>query len=129
MKGGHPSVLLVEDDPLVAMDVETTLAGAGYRVIGPAESCAHALSILRHEAPDVAILDLNLRGEMAFAVFDHLDETGRPFIIVSGHSRQVVPARHARRPFLQKPCDSAVLLKTLCAVLRGGWTEISAGIA
>jgi DNA-binding response OmpR family regulator len=129
MQGGHPTVLLVEDDPLVAMDVETVLAEAGYRVIGPADSCAHALSILRQEKPDVAILDLNLRGEMAFAVFDRLDETGRPFIIVSGHSRQVVPARHARRPFLQKPCDNGVLLKTLCAVLRGGWTEISAGIA
>jgi DNA-binding NtrC family response regulator len=128
MEEMRPTVLIVEDDPLLAMDVETLLSGAGYRIIGPAESCAHALSILRHEAPDVAVLDLNLCGEMAFAVFDTLEKAGRPFIIVSGHSRQIVPARHSRRPFLQKPCDANLLLRTLSAALLNGATGISPGI-
>jgi DNA-binding response OmpR family regulator len=112
-----PTVLLVEDDPLVAMDVEMVLTGAGYRVIGPAGSCTAAVSILREQAPDIAVLDLNLRGEMAFALFDRLADDRRPFVILSGHSRQVVPARHARRPFLQKPYAAAVLLRTIHAAL------------
>jgi DNA-binding NtrC family response regulator len=126
MECAHPTVLLVEDDPLVAMDVERVLADAGYRVIGPAGNSADALSILRREAPDLTILDLNLHGEMAFAVFDHLDEAGRPFIIHSGHSQQVVPARHARRPFLQKPCDEDMLLRAVHAAIGDEGTKLSA---
>jgi CheY-like chemotaxis protein len=56
MEHSHPTVLLVEDDPLLAMDVEAVLRGAGYEVLGPAGSAADALSILREETPDVAIL-------------------------------------------------------------------------
>jgi DNA-binding response OmpR family regulator len=117
MERAHPTVLLVEDDPLVAMDVERVLADAGYRVIGPAGSSADALSILRKAVPDLTILDVNLHGEMAFAVLDHLDEADQPFIILSGHSRQVVPARHARRPFLQKPCEEGLLLRAVDAAI------------
>jgi len=121
--------MLVEDDPLVAMDLEMVLLAAGYRLIGPAGSCRQALSMLRREAPDLVILDINLHGEMAFAVFDHLDELGRPFIIASGHSRYVVPARHAHRPFLQKPCDANVLLRTVRSVLNESSPEIASRIA
>lgn len=128
MEHSHPTVLLVEDDPLLAMDVEAVLRGAGYEVLGPAGSAADALSILREETPDVAILDIHLGGETAFAVFDDLDGRGRPFIILSGHSRQVVPPRHARRPFLQKPCDARLLLRTLSTALGEGSQNIASAI-
>jgi len=128
MEEAQRTVLLVEDDPLVAMDVERVLAGAGYRVIGPAGNCAEALSILRESEPDLTILDLNLHGEMAFAVFDQLDAAGRSFIILSGHSRQVVPPRHARRPFLQKPCDEGALLRTVDAVIGGDGKRVSTAV-
>jgi DNA-binding response OmpR family regulator len=126
MECAHHTVLLVEDDPLVGMDVERVLADAGYRVIGPAGNSADALAILGRESPDLTILDLNLHGEMAFAVFDVLDEAGRPFIILSGHSRQVVPSRHARRPFLQKPCDDRVLLRAVHAAIGDQARKVSA---
>jgi DNA-binding response OmpR family regulator len=107
----HESVLLIEDEPLLAMDVEMALSAAGYRVVGPAETNAAALAILRAERPDLIILDLNLGTEMVFPVFDYLDVLGTPFIIVSGHSRHLIPARHRDRPFLQKPYDTANLLR------------------
>jgi DNA-binding response OmpR family regulator len=126
MERAHSTVLLVEDDPLVAMDVERVLADAGYKVIGPAGSSADALSILRKVAPDLTILDVNLHGEMVFDVFDHLDEAGQPFIILSGHSRHVVPRRHARRPFLQKPCEDGLLLRAVDAAIGDERNKLSA---
>jgi DNA-binding response OmpR family regulator len=107
----HESVLLIEDEPLLAMDVEMTLSAAGYRVVGPAQTNAAALAMLRAERPDLIILDLNLGAEMVFPVFDYLDVLGTPFIIVSGHSRHLIPTQHRDRPFLQKPYDTADLLR------------------
>lgn len=116
----QPTILLVEDDPLLAMDVEAVLTAAGYRVIGPAGTSAEALSFVRQQVPDLTILDLNLGSEMVFPVFDCLESIGTPFIILSGHSRQIVPQRHAGRPFLQKPYNAGVLLQMVRAILRGG---------
>jgi DNA-binding response OmpR family regulator len=124
----QPAILLVEDDPLLAMDVETVLAAAGYRVIGPARTSADAVSILRHQTPDLTILDLNLGGEMVFPVFDYLDRAGTPFIILSGHSRQLVPPRHAKRPFLQKPYSQGTLLQMVRTMLHEGPENISSAV-
>src|SRR5438128_411759 len=99
----HRSILVIEDEALLAMDVETVLKSSGYRVLGPVGTSADALSILQAGSPDLTILDLNLGDEMVFPVFDHLEKTGTPFIILSGHSQKMVPARHKNRPFLQKP--------------------------
>ena len=111
-------ILVVEDEPLLAMDVEMVLGNAGFRVVGPAGTCARAIDLLRDEPPDLTILDLNLGTELAFSVFDHLDEAGIPFIILSAHSRQMVPARYQDRPFLQKPYRIPALLRMIDEVLQ-----------
>src|SRR6185312_14273598 len=98
----HRSILVIEDEPMLAMDVENSLRAAGFHVMGPAGSTAEALSMLRGRRPDLAILDLNLGSEMVFALFDHLETAQTPFIILSGHSRRLVPERYRDRPFLQK---------------------------
>lgn len=107
------SILLIEDDPLLAMDVEMVLKAAGYRVIGPVATSADAIAVLHDESPDMTILDLNLGTEMVFPVFDCLARIGIPFIILSGHSQRMVPARHADRPFLQKPYEAKALLRVI----------------
>src|SRR5437870_5312364 len=102
------------------MDVEMVLTEAGFRVIGPATTTAQAMRLIRDQQPELTLLDLNLGNEMVFPVADLLAETGRPFVILSGHSRQMVPPRHRDRPFLQKPYEPALLLRTLHDVLQAG---------
>jgi DNA-binding response OmpR family regulator len=122
-------ILLVEDDALLAMDVEITLKAAGYRVIGPAATTAEAMRLLHKEPPDLAVLDLNLGTEMSFPLFDHLVQIGAPFIILTGHSADVVPLRHAQRVLLQKPYSAQVLLQNIQALLRDGDVHARAGRA
>ena len=109
----HRSILLVEDEPLLAMDVEACLTAARYRVVGPATTVTEALHLIRQERPDLALLDLNLGIEMANSLPDVLAAQRIPFIILSGHSRAKVPAPHRERPFLQKPYVATILLRTV----------------
>ena len=111
------SILVVEDEALLAMDVEMVLRNAGFRVVGPAENSARAMAILREETLDLTIVDLNLGAELAFSVFHRLEESGVPFIILSGHSRQMIPERFRDRPFLQKPYQIPTLLRMVREVL------------
>ena len=117
----QPSVLLVEDEPLLAMDVEMVLNAAGFRVIGPATTTARALALVREESPDLTILDLNLGDEMAFPVLDALAKGGRVFIILSGHSHRLVPAPHRHRPYIQKPYEANALLRAVHEAMNGAW--------
>ena len=63
-----PAVLVVEDEFLIAMDLECLLERNGWRVLGPAATVKEALRLLDGETPDVALLDVNLRGEMVTPV-------------------------------------------------------------
>ena len=113
-KGPRHSILLIEDEPLLAMDVEMVLTEAGFRVIGPATTTAQAMRLIRDQQPELTLLDLNLGNEMVFPVADLLAETGRPFVILSGHSRQMVPPRH-RDPCRRRPRGRSPRLRS-CAV-------------
>jgi CheY-like chemotaxis protein len=112
-------ILVVEDEPLLAMDLERLLDQVGYRVVGPATTTARAIYFIDAEKPDLTVADLNLGGEMVFALLDRLAERAIPFVIVSGHSLEMVPAQHRHRPFLQKPYDPAALLRMVHRLLAG----------
>lgn len=79
-------VLLVEDELLVAMDMQQTLTAAGMRVMGPAASVSSALDLIRAERPDAAVLDLNLRGELVTPVARRLREMGVPFVLSTAYN-------------------------------------------
>jgi DNA-binding response OmpR family regulator len=120
------SILLVEDDALLAMDIEVVLQAAGYRVMGPAATTAEATTLLHRETPDLAVLDLNLGTEMSFAVFDYLARINVPFIILTGHSPEMVPVPHAHRAVLQKPYELSNLLQIIHKALHdGGGARVS----
>jgi DNA-binding response OmpR family regulator len=112
-------VLVVEDEILLAMELEDVLAEAGCKDIATAGTVQAALEQVRRWRPDGVVLDLNLHGEKSFPVADALDEAGIPFIIVSGHSRAIVPRRHIERPFIEKPSDPRHVVRTLWAVIAG----------
>ncbi|WP_137179318.1 HWE histidine kinase domain-containing protein [Roseomonas sp. AR75] len=79
-------ILVVEDEPLVAMDVEQTLRDLGAAVIGPAGTVAEALRLVEQAGmPDAAVLDVNLGGQAAFPVADLLVRRGVPVLFATGY--------------------------------------------
>lgn len=103
-------VLIVEDEVLLMMALEAMVREAGCEQLAFAARVEEALATVANWDPDVAILDLNLHGRKSFPVADALDDRGIPFVIVSGHSQDIVPDRHKQRPFVGKPFDSGHLL-------------------
>jgi DNA-binding response OmpR family regulator len=110
------SVLIVEDEMLLGMDVEMTVSEAGYRVLGPVTSIVEALRVARENGVDAAILDINLQGQPVFPLADALAANNIPFIVLTGHERAMLPERYRDRPFIQKPYRVEELLTALKAL-------------
>ncbi|MDB6454340.1 response regulator [Falsirhodobacter sp. 20TX0035] len=108
-------VLVVEDEPLMAMTVGDYLRDLGYDVVGPATRLETALDLARSEAIDFALLDINLRDRLSFPVADALADRGIPFIFATGNGRDVVTERHVRAVMLRKPYDLSDLERALGA--------------
>ena len=101
-------VLVVEDEFLVALELSRIVERAGYSVVGPAESVDATRKVLAQQKVDLALLDINLRGE--FPVAEYLEVTGLPYIFVTGNSPSSLPAEYRHRPLVQKPYNSELLL-------------------
>lgn len=98
-------VLIVEDEPLIALDVETTLQAAGSNVIGIAGDINAAMKLIESECIDFVVLDAELRGRSAEPVAKLLRQREIPFIVVTGYgSNQLEWIGDA--PHIQKPFDS-----------------------
>jgi CheY-like chemotaxis protein len=111
---GLPSdVLIVEDDPIIALDFEDTILGFGVKTVRCAGSVAHALAMIGERLPDFALLDVGLSREKSFAVAERLAVLKIPFAFVTGYGRDRVDAAFADRPRLPKPCPSEALLAVL----------------
>jgi len=76
--------LVVEDQPLIALDTESMLADIGASSVASFSSADHALLWLQSGAPGVAVLDVNLGGTSSFAVADELSLRGIPFAFTTG---------------------------------------------
>lgn len=96
-------ILIVEDEPLVAMELAMEIEDLGGVPIGPATSCDQAVDIIRNQQPDLALLDGNLNGERITPVADELADLSIPFAFVSGYDREHLPENHADRPMIAKP--------------------------
>lgn len=108
-------VLLVEDEPLVALDMAGTLADCGCEVVGPADSLAEALRLAEAaDGLDAAVLDINLNGETSFPVADLLAAKGVPFIYATGYAEQPKERLAEAVALLRKP----VAVVELKAALR-----------
>ncbi len=103
-------ILVVEDEPLIAMDFSQTLSEAGYVVIGPANSVARALALLAQFGCDAAMLDVNLGAETSEAIARELIRLGKPFVATSGYSREQMPGIMQTAPLLGKPVSSEMLI-------------------
>ena len=103
-------ILVVEDEPLIALDFSQTLSDAGYVVIGPANSVARALALIAQFGCDAAVLDINLGTETSEPVARELMKLATPFVTTSGYSREQQPQIMQSAPLLGKPVSSAVLI-------------------
>ena len=107
--------LIVEDEYLAASSMMAALEDAGAQVAGPVSTIAGALELVskRKQELDGAILDINLRGEMAYPVAETLLEREIPFVFVTGYDCHSMPSPFQIMPCLNKPCDEQELLMVL----------------
>ncbi|HLH97852.1 MAG TPA: response regulator [Xanthobacteraceae bacterium] len=96
-------ILVVDDEPLIALLVQEWLAEMSCDVVGPALSVKSALSLMDAVELDGAIVDVSLGGESSFAVADRLTERGVPFAFATGYADDEVSARFPGAPILRKP--------------------------
>ncbi|MGE0744704.1 MAG: response regulator [Rhodospirillales bacterium] len=97
-------VLVVEDEALIALSLEAFLVEFGCEVVGPAASIEQARRLVRGAAIDVALLDINVRGELIYPLAKQLMDTGVPVVLCSGYAMtSTIPAPFDTVPQLGKP--------------------------
>jgi len=113
------TVLVVEDEFLLAMDMKDALTGAGFRVLGPAGSVDHALDLLEAETPNAAVLDVTLGSEKVTPVALQLKSLGIPFVLATASDTAEISRYEvlATVPNLGKPTDMARLIKTVRGII------------
>ena len=100
---GSRSILIVEDEPLISMMLEDFLESLGHKVAGTCDTVNEAMNATDRGGFDLAILDVNLKGENVWPVATRLQEQGVPFVIASGGHVDPPPAEFAAVPLIEKP--------------------------
>jgi CheY-like chemotaxis protein len=110
----HKTVLLVEDEMFVALDIQMTLEDEGWQVSGPFASAREALEYLETHSADCAILDVRLADGDVFPVADKLEKAGIPFLFHSGHADpKKLEQQYPSSRVCQKPCHPTALIQKL----------------
>ncbi len=113
-------ILVVEDEFLLALEVEATLIGFGCAVVGPFAKLAKAMHAARGTPLDSAVLDINLNGEMVYPLAELLDTQGVPFVFLTGYVASDLPERFRRFRRLQKPLYPQALHGVFLDMQRAG---------
>jgi two-component SAPR family response regulator len=106
-------VMVVEDEYLVSMLIEDTLADNRCSIVGPYATLSEALAAAKVQDVDIALLDVNLRGEKVYPVADLLSERGIPFILLSGYGKGAIPNDRPDWTFCCKPFTPEELAEAL----------------
>jgi DNA-binding response OmpR family regulator len=97
------TILIVEDEPLIAMMLEDFLDSLGHTVRATCDSVTEAMGEADKGGFDLAILDVNLKGENVWPVATRLREKGIPFVIATGGHVDPPPPEFAAVPVIEKP--------------------------
>jgi DNA-binding response OmpR family regulator len=111
-------ILAVEDEALIAMELEDMLVDLGHEVIGPASTVETALALVRQAPPQAAIVDANLGGESARPVCEALAKAGIPVVIASGYAARELSNLDISGVQVQKPYSRRDLETALAEVMR-----------
>ncbi len=111
-------ILIVEDEPMIAMTLEDMLADAGCTIAGTVTQVGDALRLIADGGVDGAVLDVHLGTEKIDLVADELARLGRPFIFTTGYGAPGVPRAHSKQGLVQKPFRSDDLAQALSAAFK-----------
>jgi CheY-like chemotaxis protein len=110
-------IMVVEDQPLEALDYSDRLSGSGAEVVGPFRSVAEAVDCLREQTVDVALLDYALSDSNSAQLQEELDSRDIPFVVLTGYP-PVLVRRDDTQLVLSKPVSAELLLMTLGAAAK-----------
>ena len=96
-------VLIIEDDALLAMDLEIALRSFGAEIVARVGDLDEAHDRVAKGDFDVAVVDINLRGRDTFSVADVLRKKQIPFVFATGYGKEMIPARFADVTLWEKP--------------------------
>lgn len=100
------SILVVEDEYMLADELEMELDDAGAVVIGPVGTVKDALALIKSEQRlDGAVLDVSLRGDLVFPAADLLVEREVPFVFTTGYDASTIPGRFQQIVRCEKPVN------------------------
>jgi light-regulated signal transduction histidine kinase (bacteriophytochrome) len=107
-------ILVVEDNWLIAVDIESMLQEAGAKSVDVVGTAAEALSQIEVKTFDVAVLDINLGNSTSTPVADELSKRGTPFVFASGYTiTDMIPRRFQHIRIVGKPCAISDLTKAV----------------
>lgn len=112
-------VLIVEDEPLVAMLIEEAVMEAGHEIIGVLGTMRDALAAIASLEFDAALLDMNLGGQMANPLPVALSARGKPFAFVTGYGAEGVLPQFRHVPLVSKPFTASEIAAALALLERG----------
>jgi CheY-like chemotaxis protein len=112
------TLLLVEDEYIVAADLAIRLEDVGAEIVGPAGSVEEALELVQSQGGrlDGAVLDVNLAGQRVYPVADALMAKGVPFVLTTGYDASSIDIKYAGVPRCEKPVDPAALARSLTTI-------------
>lgn len=116
-------VFVVEDSTLIAMMIEDMCEAAGWQIVGPATRLSDALELADSETFDIALLDVNLAGEMSWDVARKLNNSGIPFAFSTGYDGDsALPDDLKKSPVISKPFTLADV-ETKLRQLMSDWMD------
>lgn len=115
-----PSVLIVDDEVLIGLDLAETVAGGGYGVVGPFCKPEDALAAIDRAKPDAAILDINLgKHGTSKPIAERLARLNVPFVALSGYGRAgALDSVFEDAAFMSKPFEADRVLAKLSEFFR-----------
>ncbi|TBZ14674.1 response regulator [Rhizobium leguminosarum] len=124
-----PTILILEDEPFIALDIETVLEGCGQRNFVTLSTGSDAVSWLKKNSPSAAIVDPRLSDGVCTAVARHLVDCEIPFILYSGESESVseLEPAFAEGHLLMKPASPEQLVEAVETALNGHYGRRKSG--
>ncbi|WP_292292938.1 response regulator [Marivita sp.] len=111
-------VLVVDDEWLIALDVQDIIEGLGCSVMGPVASASAALELISTDPPDCAVLDVHILNGTSEPIAAALQKRGCPFVVVTAYQRSHLTGALCDAPMLIKPIDERELERTLAGLVR-----------
>src|SRR5262249_61255681 len=106
-------ILIVEDSYPIAQSMSRAIADVGFATVGPVDTADRAMRQIEQDVPDGVLLDVGLRAGSALAVANALRQRRVPFVIVSAHPHDTLPAELRDAPYLAKPMSETDLIDTV----------------